>query len=240
MLDLCWVIFKTVVDLFRPRAALGAEMLVLRQQIVVLRRGKPGRLPFSAVDKVLLGWVCHLFPRARGALAIVRPDTMVRWHRVRCYWRFKSRRSGSSRCAGRDPAINPRDEYCQSFVGCATQPRRTAEARHRCRITGFAWLSVAMAPSAFDVFAHQFECFVEIKPSSIHAGLADPIMTMGSRSLRCCSPSCRLGKQKRNKTKEHGGGPKMFTYLMPETGGAVKNHKHRFLTGWTFWSFVNA
>ena len=94
MLDLCWVIFKTVVDLFRPRAALGAEMLVLRQQIVVLRRGKPGRLPFSAVDRVLLGWVCHLFPKACGALAIVRPDTVVRWHRVgfRCYWRFKSRR----------------------------------------------------------------------------------------------------------------------------------------------------
>jgi hypothetical protein len=33
MLDLCWVIFKTVVDLFRPRAALGAEMLVLRHRL---------------------------------------------------------------------------------------------------------------------------------------------------------------------------------------------------------------
>src|SRR5262245_45897579 len=94
MLDLSWVIFKTVVDLFRPRAALGAEMLVLRQQIIVLRRGKPGRLPFSTVDRVLLGWVCHLVPKACGALAIVRPDTVVRWHRlgVRRYWRFKSRR----------------------------------------------------------------------------------------------------------------------------------------------------
>jgi hypothetical protein len=94
MRDLYWVIFKTVVDLFRPRAALEAEILVLRQQIVVLRRGKPGRLPFSGIDRMVLGWVCHLFPTARGALAIVRPDTVVRWHRVglRCYWRFKSRR----------------------------------------------------------------------------------------------------------------------------------------------------
>ena len=67
MLDLCWVIFKTVVDLFRPRAALGAEMLVLRQQIVVLRRGKPGRLPFLAVDRVLLGWVtCFRKPAVRS------------------------------------------------------------------------------------------------------------------------------------------------------------------------------
>jgi hypothetical protein len=29
-----------------------------------------------------LGWVCHLFPKARNALAIVRPDTVVRWHRA--------------------------------------------------------------------------------------------------------------------------------------------------------------
>jgi hypothetical protein len=65
MLDLCWVIFKTVVDLFRPRAALGAEMLVLRQQIVVLRRGKAGRLPFSAIDRMVLGWICRLCPTAR-------------------------------------------------------------------------------------------------------------------------------------------------------------------------------
>ena len=43
---------------------------------------------------MVLGWVCHLCPKARGALAIVRPDTVVRWHRVglRYYWRFKSRR----------------------------------------------------------------------------------------------------------------------------------------------------
>ena len=94
MLDVCWVILRTVVDLFRPRAALEAEMLVLRQQIVVLRRGKAGRLPFSAIDRMVLGWVCHLVPKARSALAIVRPETVMRWHRAgfRCYWRFKSRR----------------------------------------------------------------------------------------------------------------------------------------------------
>jgi transposase InsO family protein len=94
MLALCRMILWAVVDLFRPRAALEAEILVLRQQIVVLRRGKPGRLPLSAIDRMVLGWVCHLCPKARGALAIVRPDTVVRWHRVglRCYWRWKSRR----------------------------------------------------------------------------------------------------------------------------------------------------
>src|SRR6266566_9148804 len=93
MLSLCRMIFAAVVDLFRPRAALEAEILVLPQQIVVLRRGKPGRVRFSVLDRMVLGWVCHLFPKSRDALAIVRPDTVVRWHRAgfRCYWRWKSR-----------------------------------------------------------------------------------------------------------------------------------------------------
>ena len=80
MLDLCRIIFGIVVDLFRPRAALEAEILVLRQQIIVLRRGRPSRVPFLVVDRMVLGWVCQLFPKTRAALAIVRPDTVVRWH----------------------------------------------------------------------------------------------------------------------------------------------------------------
>jgi hypothetical protein len=93
MLDLCRIIFGIVVDLLRPRAALEAEILVLRQQIIVLRRDGPRRVPFLAVDRMVLGWVCQLFPKTREALAIVRPDTVVRWHRAgfRCYWRWKSR-----------------------------------------------------------------------------------------------------------------------------------------------------
>jgi hypothetical protein len=92
MCDLCRLIFGLVVDLFRSRAALEAEVLVLKQQIIVLRRRKPNRMPFLAVDRVVLGWACHLFPKARGALAIVRPDTVVRWHRAgfRLFWRWKS------------------------------------------------------------------------------------------------------------------------------------------------------
>lgn len=67
-------------------------MLVLRQQIIVLRRAKPGRVPLLAVDRMVLTWICQLFPKARKALAIVQPDTVVRWHRAgfRRYWRWKS------------------------------------------------------------------------------------------------------------------------------------------------------
>ena len=47
-----------------------AEIIVLRQQIIVLRRGRPSRMPFLTVDRMVLGWVCQLFPTTREALAI--------------------------------------------------------------------------------------------------------------------------------------------------------------------------
>jgi hypothetical protein len=94
MLDLCGLIIGTLRDLLRSRSALEAEVLVLRQQIIVLRRAGRARLTFSAMDRFVLGWLCALFPSARSALSIVQPETVLRWHRAgfRAYWRWKSRR----------------------------------------------------------------------------------------------------------------------------------------------------
>jgi hypothetical protein len=93
MLDLCKLIFGTVIDRLRSRATL-AEILVLRQQINVLRRANPKRLRLGSIDRLILGGVCRLFPEMHDTLAIVRPDTVLRWHRAgfRSYWRWKSRR----------------------------------------------------------------------------------------------------------------------------------------------------
>jgi transposase InsO family protein len=94
MLDLISLFVGFVVDLFRSRPALETEILALRQQIVVLRRGKLTRLQFLALDRWMLGWICRLFPNCCDALAIVRPETVNRWHRAgfRSYWLWKSRR----------------------------------------------------------------------------------------------------------------------------------------------------
>ena len=94
MLDLCKLIFGAVIDLLRSRVTLEAEILVLRQQINVLRRGNPKRLPFGSIDRLILRGVCRLFPKTYETLAIVRPDTVIRWHRAgfRLYWRRRSRR----------------------------------------------------------------------------------------------------------------------------------------------------
>src|SRR5450432_4160600 len=74
------------------RAALAAENALLRQQIAVLRRSvKRPRL--CARDRALWVMVSRLWRGWRKCLVIVKPDTVVRWHRegFRWYWRWKSR-----------------------------------------------------------------------------------------------------------------------------------------------------
>jgi len=96
MRDLCRFIGWAVVDLLRSRAALEAEILALRHQINVLRRGAPKKLSFNGIDRLIFVALYRLFPRVCDALAIVKPDTIVCWHRAgfRLYWRLKSRRCG--------------------------------------------------------------------------------------------------------------------------------------------------
>src|SRR5260370_975477 len=103
MTDLCRLIFWTLVDLMRARATLEAEIWVLRQQINVLRRAAPRRQSFGIFDRLIFVGLYRLFPKACDALAIVKPDTIIRWHRAgfRAYWRWKSRRRG-----GR-PTVSP-------------------------------------------------------------------------------------------------------------------------------------
>ena len=92
MLDFSRLIFGMVIDLLRSRVGLELEIVVLRQQSNVLRRANPKKLPFISIDRLILGSVCGLFPKMYDA--IVRPHTVIRWHRAgfRSYWRWKSRR----------------------------------------------------------------------------------------------------------------------------------------------------
>ena len=89
MRDLFRLVGWMVVGLFRSRAALEAEIWTLRQQINVLRRTAPKRLSFSVFDRLIFADLYRLFPKICDALAIVKPDTIVGWHRAgfRSYWR---------------------------------------------------------------------------------------------------------------------------------------------------------
>src|ERR1700724_1547941 len=120
MRDLVRLIVWMVADLFRSRAALETEIWMLRQQINVLRRTAPKKQTFSSIDRLIFVCLYRLRPGVREALAIVKPETVVKWHRsgFRLYWRWKSKaRGGRLNSSVGDTQAYPRDEHCQSSVG---------------------------------------------------------------------------------------------------------------------------
>jgi hypothetical protein len=96
MRDLVRLIVWVVVDLIRSRAALEVEIWILRQQINVLRRAAPKKQTFSSIDRLIFVCLYRLRPGVGDALAIVKPETVVKWHRAgfRLYWRWKSKARG--------------------------------------------------------------------------------------------------------------------------------------------------
>jgi hypothetical protein len=93
MWDVYRLIWWALVGLCRSRAALEAENLVPRQQINVLRRTAQKTPAFSSIDHLIFVGLYRLFLNVCEALSIVKPDTVIRWHRAgfRAYWRWKSR-----------------------------------------------------------------------------------------------------------------------------------------------------
>ena len=96
MIDLCRLIWCAVIGLFRSRASLEAENLALRHQINILRRRSPKKPTLSNIDRLVFAGLYRLDPGMLGALTIIKPETLIRWHRAgfRLYWRWKSRPQG--------------------------------------------------------------------------------------------------------------------------------------------------
>jgi putative transposase len=76
----------------RTQAAMKAELIALRHQLIVLQRsGKTKRLILRRADRWLWVWLSRWWSGWRSALIIVKPETVLRWHRkgFRCYWNWK-------------------------------------------------------------------------------------------------------------------------------------------------------
>jgi len=73
-----------------------ADILVLRHQLNVLRRKSPNRVAFSDIDRFVFAGLYQLAPNVLDALKILKPETVIRWHRIgfRSCWRWKSRPRG--------------------------------------------------------------------------------------------------------------------------------------------------
>src|SRR6266545_1794479 len=140
--DTSMFIFSALYQLLRsllvPRLVLVTENLALRQQLLVLRRStkRPG---LRYRDRFFWVSLSHLWRDWRSILVIVKPETVIKWHRqgFKCYWRWKSRagRVGRpridqeirvliSRMSRENPTWGvPRIQAELHLLGCAALPR---------------------------------------------------------------------------------------------------------------------
>jgi len=92
---LCFVL-AVLASPFKSKSRLEAENVALRHQLIVLRRKVRGRARLTNNDRWFFIQLYRWFPSILQVLTIIRPETLVRWHRAgfRCYWRWKSRSLG--------------------------------------------------------------------------------------------------------------------------------------------------
>jgi hypothetical protein len=99
MLGTIKLLWHWLVSLTRSRRQLEAEILLLRHQLNILRRKAPRRIRLTNADRLAFIWLYRLCPAAADAVTIIRPATLIRWHRrgFRAFWRWKSRSRGGRR-----------------------------------------------------------------------------------------------------------------------------------------------
>lgn len=96
------ILLYVLTSAFKSQGRLAAENIALRHQLLVLKRKHRGRITLRNLDRVILGWLSRMGPAVADAIVIVKPETLVRWHRAgfQAFWRWKS---GS---VGGRPSVN--------------------------------------------------------------------------------------------------------------------------------------
>src|SRR5712672_1586752 len=129
MIGLFCFVLAALASPFKSKLRLEAENTVLRHQLIVLKRKLHGRVGLANNDRWFLIQLYRWFPSILQVLSIIRPETLVRWHRAgfRCYWRWKSRPLGG----------RPQIELSDAFGGegrlkCVTAAANPILAFRRC------------------------------------------------------------------------------------------------------------
>src|SRR5215510_14493456 len=96
MIGLFSVALAVLGSQFKSKLRLEAENAALRHQLIVLRRRLHGRVRLTNQDRWFFIQLYRWFPSILQAFTIIRPETLLRWHRAgfRYYWRWKSRPLG--------------------------------------------------------------------------------------------------------------------------------------------------
>jgi transposase InsO family protein len=96
MIGLLCFVLAVLASPLKSKLRLEAENAMLRHQLNVLRRRLHGRVRLTNHDRWFFVQLYRWFPSILKVLTIIRPETLVSWHRAgfRCYWRWKSRPRG--------------------------------------------------------------------------------------------------------------------------------------------------
>jgi transposase InsO family protein len=96
MIALIWFVLAALASPFKSKIRLEAENAALRHQVIVLRRKLRGRVRLTNHDRWFFVQLYRWFPSILTVITIVRPETLVRWHRAgfRRYWHWKSSSRG--------------------------------------------------------------------------------------------------------------------------------------------------
>ena len=140
MIAIAFLFICVLCDCFKSRRRLETEILVLRHQLNVLQQRAPRRLHLRWADRALFIWLYRRCPRILDAVTIVRPETVVRWHRMgfAAYWRWKSHPRGGRPRIGKEVRDQIRRMSIENPLGRSQDPRRAAQTGHRCRaVHGF-------------------------------------------------------------------------------------------------------
>src|SRR5438034_6031491 len=99
MVTILYAVVSIFVFRFRSSAVLELKLVALQRQLAVLRRQRPGRPQLSSLDRLLWVLLYRIWPQVIDAMVLVKPATVVEWHRkgFRFYWRWRSRRPGRPR-----------------------------------------------------------------------------------------------------------------------------------------------
>src|SRR5450756_46829 len=101
MIGLFCFVLAVLASPFKSKMRLEAENAVLRHQLIVLRRKLRGRVQLANGDRWFFVQLYRWFPSILQVLTIIRPETIIYWHRsgFRCYWRWKPTQSARATVA---------------------------------------------------------------------------------------------------------------------------------------------
>jgi hypothetical protein len=82
MVALIFLLLNLTASIFKPKSRLEAENAALRHQLIVLQRKMRGCVQLTNNDRLFFIQLYRWFPSVLEVITIIRPETLVRWHRA--------------------------------------------------------------------------------------------------------------------------------------------------------------